>query len=109
MHVPVAVRIALQDLLGAVIDDVVAHHGIEPYGKHFLVAVLPEGVKRAVLDGDFLHHVDLAEADVFVNLLLVLVEEILALERADGLPVAGSPGLLYLHENLTGEADELLR
>ena len=65
-------------------------------------------MQRAVLDGDFLHHVGLALADVFVELLLVLVEEVLALERADDLPIFRGPGLLDLHEDLAGEADELV-
>ena len=39
-HVPVAVRVALQHFLRSVVDDVVAHHGAERNGQHFLVAVL---------------------------------------------------------------------
>ena len=86
-HEPVAVRVALEYLLGGVVDDIVTHHCVEPHGENFLVAVLLERMQRAVLDGDFLHHVGLALADVFVELLFVLVEEVLTLKRADDLPV----------------------
>ena len=45
-HEPVSVGVAFQHLLGSIVDDVVAHYGVERHGKHFLVAVLPEGVLR---------------------------------------------------------------
>ena len=41
-HVPVAVGVAFEHLFGLVVDDIVAHHGVEPNGQHFLVAVLLE-------------------------------------------------------------------
>ena len=107
-HVPITSRVTFQHLLSGVLDDIVAHHGIEPYHKDFLFAVFPERIQRAVLDADLLDHVSLAHADVFIQLLLVLVEQVLALEGTDGLPVLGGPCFLNLHEHLTGEADELV-
>ena len=41
-HIPVAVGVALEHLLGLVVDDVVAHQRIEPHGEHFFVAILTE-------------------------------------------------------------------
>ena len=65
-HVPIAVGVAFKHVLGSVVDDIVAHHGTEHHSKHFLVAVLSEGLQRAVFDGDFFYHVGLAETDVFI-------------------------------------------
>jgi len=65
-------------------------------------------VQRAMLNADLLHHVGLAQTDVFVELLLMLVEECLAFEGADRLPVLGGPGFLDLHEDFTGKANELV-
>ncbi len=43
-HVPIAVGVAFEHLLGGVVDDIVAHHGVEPNHEHFLVAILGEGI-----------------------------------------------------------------
>ena len=107
-HVPVAVGVAFEHAFGLVVDDIVAHDGVNPYSEHFLVAVLHEAAQRAMPDADFLHDIGFAKADVFVELLFVLVKQGLALEGTDDFPILGGPSFLYLHEHFARETDELV-